>query len=130
MVSQLSSHRMLGKAAKSVYVTSLCSLAAAAGLSKKATVGHHCAVMITNHEGQIKLHLQKPLAMNSGFMSHKASVGGYKFCMPQSTSCMNRAPAGTILALPTETILEMPAYKRPEFCYAENSPQNLLAEDG
>lgn len=47
MVSQLSSHRMLGKAANSVHITSLCSLAAAAGLSKKAILGHHCAVMRT-----------------------------------------------------------------------------------
>jgi len=68
--------------------------------------------------------------MKLGFMSHEESVGGQKFCVLQSTSCRNRAPAGTILALSTETILQMSVYKRPEFCYVENSLQSPLAAHG
>lgn len=63
-------------------------------------------------------------------MSHKESMRGYKFWMLHSRSCMNCAPAGTILALPTDTILETPFYKRPEFCFVENSLQSPLAEHG
>ena len=45
-LSQLSSHRMPGEGRNSVDTASLCSLAAA-DLSKKAIVAHHCAVTIT-----------------------------------------------------------------------------------